>query len=345
MSKNLSDDQILLNFLIRTEQNQSDLYKPTKYWKENTLRTKKYLEKFGLNKFRSVPQISKGFSDVIVENPMDAHAGKSFKEFILLKIHKNKFIQKFLLEPYLKKISKLNSQTLDYQNKLFQIHYGKWLEKFLKNKKSIDTLIGEPSLKFKINNKFYPTTYFNSFLRIDKISKIIDLKKIRNIFEIGGGFGSLSHSLLHFYPNIHKLYYLDIVPNIYIGNQYLKKIFSKRVINYSQCSDQKKLVTDKKKVIFTIPPWGIEKIPSEVDLFLNFSSFQEMEENVILNYLKFLRKILKKHSVLCFGIKGSKEIKNWVLKRIRSFFGKEFSIIENSSLANEQIYFFRNSHS
>ena len=113
MPKNLSNDQILLNFLISTERNQSSLYMPTKYWKENTLRTKKYLDKFGLDKFRSVPQISKGFSDVIVENPMDAHAGKSFKEFILLKIHKNKFIQKFLLEPYLKNIKKLHSQTLD----------------------------------------------------------------------------------------------------------------------------------------------------------------------------------------------------------------------------------------
>ena len=40
MVNNLSDDKILLNFLINTERNQSDLYMPTKYWKENTLRTK-----------------------------------------------------------------------------------------------------------------------------------------------------------------------------------------------------------------------------------------------------------------------------------------------------------------
>ena len=70
------DEFNLLELLIQDEKLQSDLYKPTKYWVDNTQRTKSNLYKFGVNNFRSIPQISKGFSDVLITNPMQQVSGK-----------------------------------------------------------------------------------------------------------------------------------------------------------------------------------------------------------------------------------------------------------------------------
>ena len=338
------DEFNLLELLIQDEKLQSDLYKPTKYWVDNTQRTKSNLYKFGVNNFRSIPQISKGFSDVLITNPMQQVSGKKIKEKIVLKLHNSHFLKKLLFKNYIEKINDLNNQKIKYQSKFYQLKYGSWLKKFLKTKKKINTLIGNPSLKFLINGKYYPLTYLNSFQRIDEISKVIELKKIKNIFEIGGGFGSLTHSLIHFYPNIKGAYYLDLVPNIYIGNQYLNFFYPKRVINYSTSKDLDSLETKKEKFIFPIPPWQLNKIPKNFDLFLNFSSFQEMEEKVIMNYLKFLKANYNKKTILCFGIKGTYSIQKWVLKKIYKFFGKEFNSIK-TDLVNEQIYFFQSDNS
>ena len=58
--------------------------------------------------------------------------------------------------------------------------------------------------------------------RVNKIAGIFDFNEIRSYFEIGGGFGANIHFLITNYPNIKKIIYLDAVPNIYVGTEYLK---------------------------------------------------------------------------------------------------------------------------
>ena len=76
--------------------------------------------------------------------------------------------------------------------------------------------------KFNFNGKDYSTNYLDMAHRIDNLSKKFDFKKINSFFEIGGGFGSNAHFLITNFPNIKKFIYLDAVPNLYIGTEYLK---------------------------------------------------------------------------------------------------------------------------
>ena len=47
---------------------------------------------------------------------------------------------------------------------------------------------------------------------------------------------------------------------------------------------------NEKLEIICIPPWEIEKIKVEIDHFHNAASFVEMPENVVENYVKYLKK-------------------------------------------------------
>lgn len=81
------------------------------------------------------------------------------------------------------------------------------------------------------------------------------------MFEIGGGFGQYIHVLLQNYSNIKKILYLDIVPNIYVGTQYLKRFYGESVIDYNITRKMNKIqFSDNNKLeIICIAPWQIEK--------------------------------------------------------------------------------------
>ena len=97
-------------------------------------------------------------------------------------------------------------------------------------------------------------------------------------------------------------------PNIYIGTQYLKFFFKKSVYDYLSTRNIKKIeVKGNKREIFPICPWQIKQVNSKVDLFVNFASFQEMDEKIVYNYLSKLKNILNKpNSFLCIGLYRTK---------------------------------------
>ena len=98
--------------------------------------------------------------------------------------------------------------------------------------------------------------------RLENISKLIDLNKIVSYFEIGGGFGANIHLLLNNFKNIKKIIYLDIVPNLFVGTEYLRRFYGNSVKDYSILKEQKKIKFSKNNEleIFCIPPWKIEDI-------------------------------------------------------------------------------------
>ena len=77
--------------------------------------------------------------------------------------------------------------------------------------------------------------------RIDILSKTFDFKNIKSFFEIGGGFGANIHFLLTNFSNIKKIIYLDVVPNIYVGPEYLKYFYGKSVKDYLNTYESKNI--------------------------------------------------------------------------------------------------------
>ena len=146
--------------------------------------------------------------------------------------------------------------------------------------------------KIIYQDKEYSISYLNMAYRVDILSKKFFFDKIKSFFEIGGGFGANIHFLITNFPNIKKIVYLDIVPNIYIGTQYLKSFYNDSVKDYLSLSNinQISFSNNDDLEILCIPPWQIEKLNVEIDHFHNAASFVEMPKNIIENYLNFLTK-------------------------------------------------------
>ena len=132
--------------------------------------------------------------------------------------------------------------------------------------------------------------------RIDKLSKSFNFKNNKSLFEIGGGFGANVHFLLTNFSNIKKVLYLDAVPNIYVGTEYLRSHYKDKVKDYLELKNLEKISfsNNDELEILCIPPWLIENVDVEIDHFHNAASFVEMPKKVVRNYLKFVKKFKSK---------------------------------------------------
>lgn len=92
----------------------------------------------------------------------------------------------------------------------------------------------------------------------------------KKIMEIGAGYGRTCHSILSTKKNIENYYIIDLPEMLILSNTYLQKVLNNE--NYV-------------KIKF-ISIFEIEDI--ETDLILNIDSMQEMDHNVVLNYLKYI---------------------------------------------------------
>ena len=136
--------------------------------------------------------------------------------------------------------------------------------------------------------------YLPTSVVVFNMAKYINYASASSFFEIGGGFGANVHLLLENYPNIRKVVYLDIPPNLYVGTQYLKSFFGDSVVSYLKTKDMPKLsFSDNDELeILCIVPQQIENLKLEVDIFHNAHSFVEMPKDVVQNYAKHIEGVL-----------------------------------------------------
>lgn len=77
--------------------------------------------------------------------------------------------------------------------------------------------------------------------------------------EIGGGFGANLHITLFNFPNIRKIIYVDIAPNLYIATQYLRSFYGDSVKDISTAKKNFSFAETEDLEIFCILPSQIEK--------------------------------------------------------------------------------------
>ena len=159
--------------------------------------------------------------------------------------------------------------------------------------KITDSKFGNP-LGFYVENKFYTTEFLKKLLQIDMIKKNTDFNKIENIVEIGSGIGLLTSCFLKLNSNL-KYLIIDIPPSLFFSEYYLKNIGFK-VFGYKDLKDQKMSLKEifKKYQVCILPPWRLDLIgDNSFDLFINVRSFQEMEKEQSINYIKIFKKCCK----------------------------------------------------
>lgn len=152
--------------------------------------------------------------------------------------------------------------------------------------------IGNPTHQHEFNGNFYSRSMLNYLRGLTYLKKLVDTSSITRVLEIGGGYGTLGEIFLK--SDFEKYFYLniDIPPTAYIATRYLQTVFGKKyTAGYSDTRDLpeieiKTLVESYKAAV--LPTWQIPKIAGEVDLFVNFFSFQEMEPENVENYASFV---------------------------------------------------------
>ena len=331
----MQNDPQLLDMMLQDQFKQKGLYHPGPYWKGYSSRVEMAIRSEGLQNFRANNRIGKGFADTLLINPFDLLSSDSWKTMVYKRIVGFPIIKRYIVGPYIKLNEFHFQQAQRYKNLYYTNTLENWFSLFSKQYSLPDTLVGNPQDTISINNYKIGRSYLASFIRVHNFSKIIDFNKIESVFEIGGGFGSLCHTLLHFFPNIRKYLYLDIPPILYAGTQYLKHFFKGEVLDYRQTRKLSSIrfsENDTREII-AVCPWQIEKIDAEMDLFWNSASFQEMTKDMVVNYAKHIERMLKdKESRRCLYLyKGGDPEKTLIPKDLLGI------ITNNASVVFEEI--------
>lgn len=278
----------LLSTLLNDEKlNNKDLYSSGPYWNYNNSKTTYEIKKRGILDFRGQSSgIGTSFCDNII---FDIRNEFNFK---------GRMIGKFFSLPFVKTIYNAQLKVTKKHINSFLVNLSivyqknEMVRKLLQKYKFEKTTEFGCLQKFNINGKDYSTQYLNTAHKIDILSEKFEFKKINSFFEIGGGFGSNIHFLITNFPNIKKIIYLDAVPNIYIGTEYLKYFYGSNVKDYLDLKNLNKISfsNNNNLEIFCIPPWQIENLDVNIDHFHSASSFVEMPIKVVENYCKFIKK-------------------------------------------------------
>jgi len=302
----IRDNVDLYNSLnIDSKKQNTMLFKPGPYWDLYSKRIEHEILKSGLNDFRGNINIGKGFADVISSDPFSlARNRRSLAEKFDLWLSRMPLIKSRIVRRHLLTSKSFLDAMKTYRSELLTIQFKDLFSELISKLETIDHLIGKPNNTAVINGQEMGMVFFRAAVRLSSFAKNVNFETCNTLFEIGGGFGATTELILRMYPNIKKVIYLDISPNLYIGTQYLKSVFGDSVRDYLSLKDVQNITfldNDDKVEILCIPPWLISKVNVNIDLFYNSESFQEMPSESINEYAKHLGRLFndKKEKKIC----------------------------------------------
>ena len=161
--------------------------------------------------------------------------------------------------------------------------------------------IGNPKEYFEFNEKRFSRSSLNYLLGLSFLKRNIDNFVPKTVLEIGGGFGTLGEILGKSNVKDFKYINLDLPPLFLISEAYLKKCFGEEkgeeFFDHVESLHGEIKVEELPKFTF-LPNWRVEDLRGEIDLFVNFISFQEMEPHIVHNYAKKVTELSPKFILL-----------------------------------------------
>lgn len=297
-----------LNRALEGMQTQSELYRPTSFWDEASLRIVAELCTHGIERFRSLPNALGFFV------PTYGIPGSGFSEEqnkVLLDGLRREFPQAkkphLALEQFL---SGHMSALADYRVLLAADDSTRlpYLHIFSESK------VGEPVEHFEFDGRRFSRSSLNYLLGLALLKKHLGGDVPRTVLEVGGGFGTLGEVLNS--AGIDGLHYIDvdIPPTSFVAQHYLCEALGKdKVSSYAQTAGKENIEIETLSQAAVLCSWQIEKLQGQVDLFVNFISFQEMEPHIVKNYLSHVVR-LGARWILLRNMREGKELRKngWV---------------------------------
>ena len=284
------NDPELLDLFIRDMDSQSNLWKPTNYWKWQCIRMQQQLNATGLAGFRRNWQVMRG----VDLGPKQAGliTPPVFKSSIANWLSRR--------DPLCRRYATYVESLIEQSNSANDAHIRVQLSlmyHFLKKgehsnpilAETRDSGIGEPH-QYYFEGNAYSSNMLHHICLLSLLCSINGKNDYRRIIEIGGGYGALPETIIRMRRGeIGYFVCVDIPPLVYVATQYLKAVFPGMVTDYRDVRTTPRISeSDITGRILVIPPWRVPALDLNFDLLWNSASFQEMEVDVIDNYLSCL---------------------------------------------------------
>lgn len=282
---------------------QEELYRPTSFWREASTNIVKELEAYGIENFRNMP-IALGFFTPTYGHPGNSFSTQHIDDLTTALDNRRDDSEKARLglAQFLSGESAAGAdfrvlQAADQQDKKPYLHT------FTESK------FGNPKEHFEFEGRDFSRSSLNYLLGMAMLKKHLAGEYPKTVLEIGGGFGTLGEILLQ--SGIEDLKYIDvdIPPTSCVAQAYLSNAAgSDNVSSYEATQDLPVIEVDGLKTISVLNSWQIPKLQGQVDLFVNFISFQEMEPDIVQNYLNHVNRLEAKW-ILLRNMREGKQIR------------------------------------
>ena len=295
----------LLYLMLDDMQEQSSLYTPTAFWAEASKIIINDIEEKGIEDFRSHPSSYSMFAPIYsypdyITNPTVFDAVKATLSNATNDLKSNLKL-KMLMAGEIQAFS--DYRVLKASNK----HCAPYTDKVS------ESSLGSPVEHYTFDGRNFSRSFLNYLLGLNFIKQHADTSNIKTVMEIGGGFGTLGEILLSDERNDCFYINADIPPVSFVSSYYLKELFgSEKIADYGDLRDSEILDIDtlqKQYKAINISSWQVPKLKGEIDLFVNFISFQEMEPEVVQNYCNYITG-LKPQYILLRNIEEGKKKKD-----------------------------------
>jgi putative sugar O-methyltransferase len=275
-----------LHFALESMKAASELYRPTSFWEVASNRIASELELNGIDLFRSL-DTALGFFVPTYGSPGSGFNSEQVAGLVnWLKDHypedsKPKLALNHFLNGRMSALSDYRALLAADDPK--QLPY---LHEFSESE------FGTPIEQFEFNGRRFSRSSLNYLLGLALLKKHLNGEVPRTVLEIGGGFGTLGEILSK--GSIEGLRYIDIdiPPMSFIAQHYLTEVLGEdNIATFTQTSSSNSIDINFLPKAAVLCSWQIEKLKGEVDLFVNFISFQEMEPPIVKNYLAHVTRL------------------------------------------------------
>lgn len=292
----IQDDLELLRLFLSDMSQQSALWQPTSYWQGHCERIGKELAVRGLKDFRQNWNLMRGVD-----------LGFKYTGLDSLNLRPSRISRLFTGVPPVREL--LNQ----YENHLSKVRetWDRTLHQHLQREAAMlfallsrgetsseilrrvsDSGVGLPD-SYDFDGHRHTSNLLHHICLFALTLQAEGATDCSRVIEIGGGYGALPELWRKLGRGMPDGYFveIDIPPLVYVTTQYLRAIFPGDVIDYREIRQAKRLTaSDINGKIVVIPPWLVPTLDLEFDLLWNSISFQEMEHEVVENYLDHLAK-------------------------------------------------------
>ena len=290
-----------------------DLYKPTNFWSSGLPDLIKDIEKRGVENFRTHPSAAFFYVPVYASGTL-----RKWGHILLPLVNR---LPARKQTRFRRRLTRSDRAWLDYRMFIATSVTGG-----LPINDVSESSVGGGE-RFTFAGKSYSRSMLNYLRAFNLFKREADSAALGSILEIGGGYGTLGEILLK--SNIEGFYVnIDIPPVAAISTYYLQQVFgADNVLSYAQSRtldtiDLTKLKKHYKAVVLC--PWQLPKLTGQVEMFANFMSFQEMEPDVVRNYIQTVQPLVSGYALIRNSALGKKVAKGagdvGVIEQVRTAF-------------------------